>query len=106
MVDTKETGAGTKTGGGGGFKKGGFKSSFTTVKGPAAPAPPVKKNVLADDDDDEGATPADGRDRVKPAQGKEVSVDAESDTDEEYYDPRKPTDCPAECAGMSGVTVS
>ncbi|OQD97542.1 hypothetical protein PENSOL_c012G03001 [Penicillium solitum] len=81
------------SGGGTGFKKGGFKSSFATIKGTAAPPPVKRKNVLGDDDED---GPPDVR---KPQ--KSEDDDVESDTDEydqeEYYDPRRPTDCFPEC---------
>lgn len=73
----------------------------------------MKKNVLADDDDDdENTAMPDARERAKSSLGKEVDIDAESDTDEEYganhdyYDPRKPTDCPASCPGLNAVIVS
>ncbi|KAJ5639879.1 uncharacterized protein N7484_007741 [Penicillium longicatenatum] len=92
--------------GGGGFKKGGFKSSFAAVKGAA---PVLKKNVLGDDDDDEAQTTH--KDQTGSTGSKSThghDMDAESDTDEEYgrdnqggeyYDPRRPTGCLAECAG-------
>ncbi|KAL2001692.1 hypothetical protein VTN02DRAFT_1384 [Thermoascus thermophilus] len=117
VIDPHEGGSGTGTSGGGGFKKGGFKSSFTTVKGPAVPAAPAKKNVLGDEDDDEGAGTTERPDATKSRAGREreAKVDAESDTDEDYgadgtdegyYNPRKPTDCFAGCAGARDVAVA
>ncbi|KAJ5101452.1 hypothetical protein NUU61_003674 [Penicillium alfredii] len=116
VIDTPSDHAAPTTGrtggGGGGFKKGGFKSSFAAVKGPVAPMAPVKKNVLGDEDDEDDRTPP-KEDQSHPVASADVRredtrEDAESDTDEEYawdrdgggyYDPRRPTDCFARCAG-------
>ncbi|KAL4790079.1 hypothetical protein BDV19DRAFT_372972 [Aspergillus venezuelensis] len=111
-----ESGAGgagdAKGGGGGGFKRGGFKSSFTAVKGPTAPAAPTKKNVLGDDDDEGDSVPAAERasDAARLTSDRPsglVRESGESDTGDEYtsdymggyYNPRRPTDCFAGCAG-------
>ncbi|KAJ5624737.1 hypothetical protein N7510_001046 [Penicillium lagena] len=97
--DGKSAGGGR---GGGGFKKGGFKSSFATVKGTAAPASVTRKNVLGDDGDGDDSTKLAKKQLAssKPAVGSNLAGDAESDTDEDYYDPRRPTDCFAGCASM------
>ncbi|KAJ5819644.1 hypothetical protein N7474_005235 [Penicillium riverlandense] len=97
--DGKTAGGGR---GGGGFKKGGFKSSFATVKGTVAPASVTRKNVLGDDGDEDDSTKL-AKDQLassKPAVGSNLTSDAESDTDEDYYDPRRPTDCFTGCASM------
>ncbi|KAL1981248.1 hypothetical protein VTN96DRAFT_2847 [Rasamsonia emersonii] len=118
----------TGGGGGGGFKKGGFKSSFTTVKGPSVPTVPARKNVLGDDDEDEdgnnnnnttttnnNTASQSGGGTTRPGKEDQKPADAESDTDEEYgkddagggyYDPRKPTDCFAGCAGAKDIAVA
>lgn len=104
--------------------EGGFKSSFSTVKGPAAP---VRKNVLGDEEEKEdsgGGEAGQGSGKEsggvgvggRGGRGEEVRVDAESDTDEEYYardregggyyDPRRPTGCHAGCAGMTQVKAA
>ncbi|KAL1965432.1 hypothetical protein VTN77DRAFT_5688 [Rasamsonia byssochlamydoides] len=116
------TGGGSSGGGGGGFKKGGFKSSFTTVKGPAVPTPPARKNVLGDDDEEDSSSNNNNNNNNTLGANKSGGVtaaqrrtDAESDTDEEYsrddagggyYDPRKPTDCFAGCAGAKDIAVA
>lgn len=118
---TPASGAGG-TGGGGGFKKGGFKSSFTTVKGPVSATVSTRKNVLGDDDDDDanqavGAGEPSELVRNKPRQDTDAQHgNAESDTDEEYanndteanyYDPRKPTECSSRCpAFQNELTIS
>lgn len=125
------TSAGGGGGGGGGFKKGGFKSSFTTVKGPAAPAAPARKNVLGDDEEDDeeeednhnnkGDARSTGHTAPPAAtsagsghSAREDRADVESDTDDDYgredtdeayYDPRKPTECFAGCSGAKAVAM-
>jgi hypothetical protein len=67
-------------GSGGGFRKGGFKkmNAFAPVDGLVVEDEGVKEEVKV-----------------------EVGVEADSDVtdDEDYYDPRKPTDCHPGCAG-------
>ncbi|KAJ5709824.1 hypothetical protein N7493_009416 [Penicillium malachiteum] len=112
VIDTPTNISTSGSTGGGGFKKGGFKSSFAAVKGPAAPVV-KKKNVLGDDDDeDEPISKDQPGSNSKSTLEKSIGDDAESDTDEEYardkagggyYDPRRPTDCFAGCAGLQGI---
>lgn len=72
---------------GGGFKKGGFKNAFAPPSEEPKPSEP----------------PASGFKKAFDAQQEEVKRAADgagSDTDDcgyEYYDPRKPTGCDANC---------
>jgi hypothetical protein len=103
---------------GGGFKKGGFKSSFAAVKGPAVPTAPVRKNVLGEDEDEDDNT---NNTAIADLSGggaalpEKERTDQESDTDDEqgrddvdggYYDPRRPTDCFTDCAGVKDIAVT
>jgi hypothetical protein len=116
--------AGSTGGGGGGFKKSGFKSSFTAVKGPAAPTAAARKNVLGDEDEDEddsnksysrstGQTTPAGRSRSRREDQGRTDVESDTDddygredTDEAYYDPRKPTDCFTGCPGAKSMAIT
>jgi hypothetical protein len=128
-------GSGGGGGGGGGFKKGGFKSSFTVVKGPGADSTSsasattgaARINVLGDDDDDDDdddmlsilGRKKSSKDQAASKQNHETNkkgklTDAESDTDADYdstgegcyYDPRRPTECAAECGGWTDLATS
>lgn len=87
-------GAGSKTGGGGGFKKGGFKNAFGPV--------------------DDGVDPVKREDVIESGQARKSSdvksasqlldeEDSDLTGDEDYYDPRKPTDCTPDCAYVTPV---
>ncbi|KZF22689.1 hypothetical protein L228DRAFT_247055 [Xylona heveae TC161] len=76
------------SGSGGGFKKGGFKSAFG---GPKDDAVPVKSSGFKKAFEIE-----------EGSQSEKVSLQEESDTEDEgyeYYDPRQPTGCQPGCPG-------
>ena len=73
----------TGSGSGKGFKKGGFKNAFVG---------------LGDDDDAEG-TKAEKKDVVMKTVGQDDDDSDFTDYEEEYYDPRRPTDCTPGCRG-------
>lgn len=77
---------GGSTGSGAGFRKGGFKSAFGKVSGS------IDEDVKNAFDEDE--VERDVAIKVEEKEAQEV----ESGTDEEeFYDPRRPTDCHAGC---------
>jgi hypothetical protein len=73
--------AGGSVGGGGGFKKGGFKkmNAFAPVEGMGVEEDDLQEEV-----------------KVKIGDG----ADSDFTEDEDYYDPRKPTNCHPGCPGV------
>ena len=75
---------------GSGFKKGGFKIAFGREDkeedrdGPAQNLGVLKKELSGNDED---------------VQVKEELMESDTDDDYEYYDPKRPSDCFANCAG-------
>ncbi|KAL9073648.1 MAG: hypothetical protein Q9157_004678, partial [Trypethelium eluteriae] len=89
------------SGTGGGFKKGGFKNAFASAEAePDAPLPSESDVVPSIESTGEEAD-KDGDAHMKSRDDEEENdEEVESDLDglgEEYYDPRKPTDCHAQC---------
>lgn len=94
LMSIKLGGSSKSNGGGGGFKKGGFKNAFATVGADAE----MKK----EEDDSDGVFVK----KPEEVQDEKQIEDEDSDiTDQEdYYDPRKPTDCMPGCGGPTTVS--
>lgn len=73
---------------GGGFKKGGFKNAF----GPAEDEDRGGKQNVNEEAEEE-------KEEVKGVEAKRVVLEDDSETDEDAYDPRKPTGCGPSCKG-------
>ncbi|MCJ1373665.1 hypothetical protein MMC20_004894 [Loxospora ochrophaea] len=84
-----------------GFKKGGFKSAFGSGGGGEE-----EEKKKGGGGDDAGLKLGGGKKAANDGNGEDVRVKEElveeSDTDSEYdyYDPRRPTDCFAGCPGL------
>jgi len=88
LMSIKLGGSSTKSGGGGGgFKKGGFKNAFA----PAGGDEEVKKED--DDADTVFAKKSAVVDDEKPIEDEDSDITDQED----YYDPRKPTECMPGC---------
>jgi hypothetical protein len=77
-------GAGT----GGGFKKGGFKNAFASMEDEA--------ELKTDQDSAEVAAKMENAQDVEMA--KEEDLDSDLTDQEDYYDPKRPTECTPACA--------
>lgn len=85
----KSAGDKKETSGSAGFKKGGFKNAFASVSGDADGE--VKKE--SDMKKDRAAV-------------TEEEADSDMTDDDDYYDPRKPTDCMPNCKSQAITSIA